>query len=263
MSFTPSAVPIAFDDQGRGEPALLCLPGWCADRSVFAELAPLCGRARRTLTLDWRGHGGSAPAAAEFGAAELVEDALAVLDASGVERVVPVTNAHAGWVALELRRRLGARVAAIVLIDWLVLDPPPPFLDALAGLQDPARWQATREQLFAMWLHGVDDPGVTRLVREVMGAYDAAMWARAARSIAATYRREGSPLAALAALTPPPPVLHLYAQPDDPGFLQAQQAFAAAQPWFTVRKLAARSHFPMLERAQEVAGLIEDFVARC
>jgi len=31
--------------------------------------------------------------------------------------VVPVGLAHAGWIALALRERLGARVPALVLLD--------------------------------------------------------------------------------------------------------------------------------------------------
>lgn len=260
MAHTRSGVAIAFDDRGRGEPALLCLPGWCVDRTAFGDLVPVCARARRILALDWRGHGESGPAREDFGDAALVEDALAVVQDSGARRVVPVALAHSGWVAMEVRRRLGDRVPGLVLVDWLVLDPPPPFVGALAALQDPAKWRATRDQLFAMWLQGVDSLKVIRLVREVMGAYDAAMWARAGREIAGEYRRHGSPLTALAALRPPVPVRHLYAQPGDPGFLAAQEKFAAANPWFSVRKLDAKSHFPMLEVPREMAEAIESFV---
>ncbi|WP_425355173.1 alpha/beta fold hydrolase [Pelomicrobium methylotrophicum] len=51
---------ISFDDHGRGEPALLFMPGWCGSRRVFDELARRCAQWRRTLAIDWRGHGRSA-----------------------------------------------------------------------------------------------------------------------------------------------------------------------------------------------------------
>lgn len=57
------------------------------------------------------------------------------------------------------------------------------------------------------------------------------------------------------------PVLHLYAQPEEPGYLAAQQAFAASHPWFQVFKLEARSHFPMYEVPDEMTMAIERFVA--
>jgi len=81
-------------------------------------------------------------------------------------------------VAIEMRRRLADRVPALVLMDWLVLDPPPPFLDAVQALQDPDRWQQTRDQLFALWLTGAP-ARVGDQIRREMGAYGFDMWCRA------------------------------------------------------------------------------------
>ncbi len=258
---TSDGVQISYDDQGQGEPALLCLPGWCSDRSAFRQLASRCSARRRTLALDWRGHGESGPAREDFGNRALVQDALSVIEASGAGRVVPVAMSHAGWVAIELRRALGARIPRLVLLDWLILTPPAPFLSALDALQRPEEWEPTREQLFSMWLHEVDDPELIRFVRQRMGAYGFDMWSRAGREISAAYAGAGSPLQALARLEPPVPALHVYAQPDDAGYLAAQQAAAATHPWFSVRKLSTRSHFPMIEVPDEVASTIEQFVA--
>ena len=175
--------------------------------------------------------------------------------------MVPVALSHAGWVAIELRRRLGARIPKLVLLDWIILDAPPPFLGALQSLQDSTQWQHTREQLFGMWLEGVDSAELTRFICEDMGSYPFAMWARAGCEIAAAYTEGGSPLRALATLDPPVGVLHLYAQPDDPGYLAVQQSFAVAHPWFRVEKLQARSHFPMFEVPEAMAAAIEEFAA--
>jgi pimeloyl-ACP methyl ester carboxylesterase len=112
-----------------------------------------------------------------------------------------------------------------------------------------------------MWLKGLDIPELVHYVREDMGSYPFEMWARAGREIGAAYGKAGSPLRALATLDPPVPVLHLYAQPGDPGYLAAQQSFAAAHPWFHVSKLEARSHFPMYEVPDEMAAAIETFAA--
>jgi hypothetical protein len=71
----------ALDDVGTGEPALLCLPGWCGD-----------------------------------------------------------------------------------LLDWMVLGPPPGFLDALAGLPDPAAGAQVRAVLFDSWTSGVEVPALDAYV---------------------------------------------------------------------------------------------------
>jgi pimeloyl-ACP methyl ester carboxylesterase len=253
---------ISYDDAGQGEPALLCLPGWCASRRAFDEFVPLSARTHRVLALDWRGHGGSGTPPGDFGMEELVRDALAVIDASGAQRVVPLATAHAGWVALELRRRLGLeRVPKLVLVDWIVTTPPPPFLGVLAAMRDPTRWLAAREQLFAMWLEGVTHEGVNRFVREDMNRFDFDMWARGSREIGAAYARAGSPLQALAQLDPPTPTLHVFTQLTDPGFLKMQQEFSAAHPWFQVQRIDVCSHFPTLEAPDLLAAQIEPFLA--
>jgi len=130
----------------------------------------------------------------------------------------------------------------------------------LGGLQDANAWLGTRELLYSMWLHNTDNRKVVRLVRETMSDHGFEMWSRGAREVAAAYLREGSPLRAFAALDPPVPALHMYAQPTDPAFLQDQQHFAESHPWYSVRKLQARSHFPMLEVPREMAASIEAFV---
>jgi pimeloyl-ACP methyl ester carboxylesterase len=193
---------------------------------------------------------------------ELVRDALAVIEASGAQRIVPLATAHAGWVAIELRRRLGLeRAPGLVLVDWIVSAPPPPFLGVLAAMRDPARWLAARDQLFAMWLEGVTHEGVMRFVREDMGRFDFAMWARGAREIGAAYARAGSPLEALAQLDRPTPTLHVYTQSPDPSFLTVQEAFSAVHPWFQALRINVPSHFPTLEAPEQLIARIEPLLA--
>jgi pimeloyl-ACP methyl ester carboxylesterase len=252
---------IDYTDSGKGEPALLLMPGWCATRAAFGKLPELCAQHRRTLTLDWRGHGRSAAATADFGEAGLVEDALAVIEASGAQSVIPVALSHSGWVAIELRRRLGERIPKLVLLDWIVLDPPAPFLPALHGLQDREHWQEARSRLFTQWLQGVGNEAVTQFVQLVMGSFEYDMWSRAGREISRAYEQYGNPLRALEELSPRPDVLHLYAQPSDPVYWQAQQTFAESHAWFRADRVNAFSHFPMLEEPEDITKAIEEFVA--
>lgn len=238
---------------------MLCLTGWWLNRGFFAALAERLAARHRVIRLDWRGHGDSSRAPTDFGHEELAADAMAVIEASGVRRVVPVAQAHGGWAAVEFRRRLGDRVEKIVATSWLVLDPPPPFVGALQALQDPERWRQAREQLLSMWLTGAPG-GVVEEVRREMGAHDFEMCARAGRAIGADYARYGNPLRALAEIDPKPNILHLFSQPRDPEFLAAQERFSAANPWFSVKRLDAVSHFPPLEIPDVTAAEIERFI---
>ncbi len=250
---------IRYDDVGQGEPALLFIPGWCTSRQVFRKLVPPCSAMHRALVVDLPGHGDSESPGPDFDTATVVEHLRAVIDASGARRVVPVALSHAGWCAMELRRQLGSRIPGMVLLDWLVVETPPPFLQALRTLQSP-QWQQARDGLFSLWLQGVDSRDVIRFVREDMGSFGQDMWRRAGREIEKAYARHGNPLQALADLAPPVPTLHLYAQPEDPAWLTAQRSFSSSYPWFQVQKLPTRSHFPALEVPEEMAVRIGRFV---
>src|SRR5215217_80612 len=236
---------INYSDSGQGEPALLFLPGWACDHTQVDPTAQLSAEHRRAVVLDWRGHGRSESSSADFGYKEMVEDALSVIEASGAQQVVPVAQAHAGWVAIELRRRLGERTPSLVLTSFLVLEPPPPFLAAMDALQDPGRWQEARERVFATWLEGVSNSDVIRFVREVMSSYGFEMWARAGREITAAYARYGTPLKALAALDPPVPTLHLYGQPPEQGYLAAHGVCGHTRPH---RQSGLERTYSMLQR---------------
>jgi pimeloyl-ACP methyl ester carboxylesterase len=256
---TLSGLRIQYDDKGRGEPALLLLPGWCMSRDVYSRLVTLLARWRRVLSLDWRGHGESDQPLADFGYAALTADARAVVEASGATSVVPVALGDAGWVGIELRRLLGARVPALVLLDWLVLEPPTALREALEDLQSPVHWRAARHRLLAAWEGGSEE--AARFTEEHIRPHGFEMWSRAARAVADFYEEYGSPLQALTGLHPPVATLHLFSQEPDARFLERQLWFSRRQSWFEVESLGGRSHFPMLEAAARTAGKIEDFVA--
>ncbi len=262
---TTTSPRIAFDDvgDGRDAPALLFMPGWCGPRTVFRPLYEPLASTHRVLALDWRGHGGSDRVASDFGLAELVADALAVIEASRARRIVPIGVAHAGWVAIELRRRLGPEmVPGLVLVEWMPLGAPAPFTAALAALQDEHAWSGTREKLFAKWTAGVSEPAVHAYVAS-MGELGFDMWSRGGREIAAAFAANESPARALEALTPACPTLHLLARPSDASQLEAQQRYASSHPWFSVRALDASSHFPVLEVPREAAQAIRTFAEQC
>ncbi|MCE9667812.1 alpha/beta hydrolase [Myxococcus stipitatus] len=251
---------IRYDDVGQGEPALLLIPGWCTRRDLFQPLLSLCSARRRVLRVDLRGHGDSEQGPGDFHGGDILEDLLAVVEASGAGQVVPVALSHAGFWALELRRELGAeRVPRLVLLDWLVTEAPPTFLSTLHGLVS-ANWRRAREDLFREWTTGVEREDLRRFIIDEMGGFPEEMWARAGREIAAAYGREGSPLRALTGLSPATPTLHLYARPDTHDYLEAQVAFSARHTWFHVMRLPAVSHFPILEVPALIAAVLESFV---
>jgi len=265
MAFADSeGTRIYYDDRGKGEPVLLCLPGWCVHHTMFVPLAERLSAQHRVLVMDWRGHGKSQASDRDFGHAEMLADALAVIQASRAQSVIPIAQAHGGWVAIELRRRLDQRVPKMVFTSWNPIftsgNPlAPPFLAAMQAMQDNARWRETVEQIFTTWLSRAPASLDTH-IRTEMGSHSFEMWSRAGREIVAMYAREGDPLQALSELSPPVPVLHVYAQPRAPEYLSTQESFARDHPWFAVRRLEAVSHFPTLEVPDETASVMREFI---
>jgi pimeloyl-ACP methyl ester carboxylesterase len=212
----------------------------------------------RVIRLDWRGHRDSSRPGADFGHDELADDAIAVIEAAGVSLVVLIAQAHGGGPAIRLRRRLGDRAAKIVVLSWLVLDPPPPVIAVFEMLQDPLRWRQGLGQLLAGCLARAPDD-VAGWVRRETGSYGFDMWSRAARAVTADYARHGNPLRAAADLDHKPDMLHLFSQPRAAGFLTGQQEFSVANPWFSVKRMDGVTHFPALEIPDATATEIELF----
>lgn len=250
---------LAWTDVGSGESALLCIPGWCGDRNVFDPLLTSLNGSLRAISVDLPAHGDSASPTSDFGLKEVVHALEGVIGDAGLRRVIPVALSHGGWAAVELARRLGReRVPGVVLIDWMVLGPPPGFMDALGALQNPDAWEQVRSALIGMWTDGVDVPDVHRYV-EAMAGYGFSHWSRGGREIGRSFAAEKSPLEALSRLSEPCPTLHVYAMPRDEELLAVQREFARSHPWFSVHRLEARSHFPMFEVPDEMAAVIERF----
>jgi pimeloyl-ACP methyl ester carboxylesterase len=266
MPFADSeGIQIYYDDMGEGEPVLLCLPGWCCHHTMFEPtFAERLSANHRVLVIDWRGHGRSQVPERDFGFAELADDALAVIQESGAQSVIPVAQGQAPWVDIELRRRLGERVPQMVAVSWPTITTngnplSPRFLGVMQGWQDQARWREAAEQALQMWLSGAPASVETQMRNEML-SHGFEMWGRAGREISAKYEHEGEPLQALSTLSPSVPVLHVYAQPPAPEYLSVQELFARDHPWFAVRRIEAVSQFPTLEVAEETAAAIEEFI---
>ncbi|WP_084264488.1 alpha/beta fold hydrolase [Actinomadura macra] len=250
--------PISYQDQGpRGAPTVVLLSGWCHDHRLFDQLVPFLSDDLRVLCVDWRGHGEDRTPVADFGYREQAADTIAVLDALGVDRFLPLSHSHGGWALLEIAERVGtARVPRILVADWLMTPPAPEFAAGLAAIQDPARWIEGRRNLYEVWLNGRDHERVRRHLDEEMSGFGFEMWARSCRVIAGAYAEFGSPLQRMAGLTEPRPVKHLFSQPTDPEYERAQIEFRAGHPWFDYHVLGGPTHFPTLDVPDKVAAEI-------
>jgi pimeloyl-ACP methyl ester carboxylesterase len=135
MVRAPDGVPIHYDVQGTGEPALVLVHGWALDRHVWDGEVPRLAGQRRVITLDLPGHGESGRERARWTLAGFGADVKAVVEAVGAARILLVGHSMGGPIVLEAARRMPVRVKGIVLVDTL-LDveqvTPPEQIEAMA-----------------------------------------------------------------------------------------------------------------------------------
>lgn len=252
----------SYDDQGAG-PAVLLLSGWCQDARLFKDLVPDLARDHRVINFDWRGHGLHRGVPQDFTIAEQSDDLVAFLDALGVETVLPVSTSHGGWANIEVTDRLGpARIPQTVVIDWIQTRPVAAFFTALDEIQDRETWLKGRQDLFDYWIGVTTNRDVIEHVAVEMAGYDFDMWARSCREIAAAYARWGCPMDRMAAMKARRGVTHIFSQPFEEDYHQAQKDFAAQNDWYRPVKLPGETHFPTLEQPAAVAREIRAVLAR-
>jgi pimeloyl-ACP methyl ester carboxylesterase len=261
LEFARDRISMAGNNRDHGETCLLFLPAWCESSRVFTPLAARLQSRWRTLTFDLPGHNGSPMPPTDFGYEEIAASIVDTIEHQKLEHVIPIAHSHSGWLAIELRRRLGNVIPKLVLLDWIIMDPAPQFIQALKALQNPERWRDSRNELFATWLGSTLSMEVVRHVRKDMGSYKSDMWARGGREILRAYQSAGSPLKALSRFSAPAPTIHIYSQPRIESYLRAQMEFAVENPWFSVRRVDAFTHFPTLEVPETIESAICDFIA--
>jgi pimeloyl-ACP methyl ester carboxylesterase/predicted glycosyltransferase len=122
-------VSIAWDSQGDGTPPILLLPTWSiAPARVWKLQVPYLALHHRVITFDGRGSGASSrPARAEdYADGRFVDDALAVLDAAGVDGALVVGLSKGASWGVQLAARHPDRVRGLVLLGpALALAAPP------------------------------------------------------------------------------------------------------------------------------------------
>ncbi len=108
-------VRIAWESHGDGPPLLL-VQGLGYGRWGWQPIVPLLAQRFRVLVFDNRGIGDSDKPPGPYTAVQMAGDALAVLDAAGVERAHVLGASLGGAVAQELALRHAERLEKLVLV---------------------------------------------------------------------------------------------------------------------------------------------------
>lgn len=126
---------LTFHYQQAGEgPDVVLIHGLTGDLSIWllSQTMGVLARAHRVTAHDLRGHGYSDTPLVNYTSADQAGDALAIMDALGIEKAALVGHSFGGVVALHAAAIAPERVTALVLSD--------PSFAALRHLEDLNRW---------------------------------------------------------------------------------------------------------------------------
>lgn len=126
---TSGAARIAYDVHGDG-PAVLLVHAGVTDRRSWAPLVDALDGRFRTIAYDQRGYGETTY---EPGPHSAVDDALAVLDAEGVDRAIVIGASNGGRRSIHLALDHPGRVRALVLISAGLRGGPDDDLDSFSA----------------------------------------------------------------------------------------------------------------------------------
>ncbi|MGD9986223.1 alpha/beta fold hydrolase [Pseudonocardia sp.] len=230
--------------------------------AVWSAVAGELGDARAAIAVDYRAHGYSAPGG-PYLPADYASDALAVLDAVGLERAHVVCGSIGGAVATELALAAPGRVASVAAFgatlrvgwDEATIDDTERDLRALgvrewfrrhgAGILGPASRPGAAAELVELAAGGPDGDRPLDTVVEVLRT----------TFVVADSRPAGAALAARAERVP----ARVFVGTHDPTCPEAMAHELAAAFGGDVRTMTGIGHLPMLEDPAGTAAGIRDF----
>jgi pimeloyl-ACP methyl ester carboxylesterase len=110
-------IPVHFEVEGRGAPALVFVHGWSCDGTYWSGQAGHFAKQHRVVTVDLAGHGESGSGRPEWTMPAFGSDVVAVIEKLELRDVVLIGHSMGGDVIVEVALALPDRVAAIVWVD--------------------------------------------------------------------------------------------------------------------------------------------------
>lgn len=112
-------VPIYYEVQGKGEPALVFIHCWSCNRQLWDNQVAEFSKTHRVVTIDLPGHGESGMDRKTWSVESYGDDVKTVVTKLDLKRVVLIGSSMGGPIALEAARRMPDRVIGIVPVDTL------------------------------------------------------------------------------------------------------------------------------------------------
>jgi pimeloyl-ACP methyl ester carboxylesterase len=252
---------IAYYEHGTGEPTLVLTHPVVYGLGTFQPILELLCQEFRIITIDPRGTGRSAPLPGVYLVRDHMEDARAVIEATGNRPVVFIGISRTGAIAVNFAATYPRLVEKLVLIGT---HHSPPGTDGRPV--DPNHWTqrfmavaraGDREQAFRVaWETGCSEPGSRDLIESFVRMSHELPWEVWENYFVEDPGRDLRPL--LPALSVPTLVLH--GESDHMIPLEAGHYLADHIPDAQFYLFKGRCHAPMFTATVEFAQVVRHFI---
>ena len=212
---------------------------------------------RQTVAFDTRGHGRSDVVPGDADLKALADDAVAVMDAVGLERAVVCGLSLGGITAMQMAAEVPGRIAGLVLANTAVSFPPAQMWRDRAAMARRGAFEELVQPTLERWLtqsYRDAEPETAESVRRMIRSTDPDGYAAACAALAT-----GDATDALKSFRGP--VLAIVGRHDQSTpVARAEEIVSLAQKGELVVLDAA--HVAAIERAEEFAAALERFIER-
>lgn len=117
IAISSDGVEINFNRQGKGNPTLVFVHGWCCDKSYWKYQVPYFLKHHKVITLDLAGHGESGLNRQNWTIESFGQDVASVIKKLNLEQVILIGHSMGGIVNIEAARNIPKRVIGLVGVD--------------------------------------------------------------------------------------------------------------------------------------------------
>jgi len=118
-AISKDGVPIYFSVYGKGDTALVFIPGWSCDSSVWKNQVPYFSKKYRVVTLELAGHGKSGKERTVYSMESFGQDVASVVKKINAKKVILIGHSMGGYVIIETAKIIPDNVIALVGIDTI------------------------------------------------------------------------------------------------------------------------------------------------